>query len=231
MVEPTRLESRSALVVDHFMPEDNHHPLLGFYVFQSRRKYFGILFGVAFLSALFAFLLTSTLVSARSVNVTFTPSTSTNKVTTPPVTVKSNSSGQVALSENQLRNEVRKVGGAIFWAGSETGAKYTYNHRTGQDYIRYLTNGNGLSDTTQNYRVIATYQDPNAYATILTASKLASGVGINNADGSLIYYAKATPTHVYMAFKGFNYQVEIFDPRPGQSLKLATTPGAILKVI
>lgn len=224
---------KTTLVVDHFLPEDNHHPLLGFYVHQSRRKYFTILFAVAAVSALLSFALTWAVVSSRPVKVTFAlPTQSNAPVATPSPTVNANSSGQSALTEDQLRAEVRKVGGSIFWAGALPGAKYTFNHiSAGQDFIRYLPNGQGLSDTTQNYRVIATYKEATAYATIVAASKLKTGVSLTNPDGSVVYYAKATPTHVYMAFKNFPYQIEIFDPAPGASLKLATTPGAIASLL
>lgn len=224
-------ERETTLVVDQFLPEDNHHPLLGYYVHQSRRKYFTILFAVAALSALLSFALTWAIISSRPVSVTFAlPSPSSSATPTPAA--NANSSGQSALTEDQLRAEVRKVGGTIFWAGSMSGAKYTFNHlAAGQDYIRYLPNGQGLADTTQNYRVIATYKEATAYDTIVAAAKLKTGVSLTNPDGSVVYYAKATPNHVYMAFKGFPYQIEIFDPTPGASLKLATTPGAIASLL
>lgn len=220
------------LVIDELLPENNRHPLLGFYVHQSRRKYFTILFGVAALSALLSFALTWAMTSSRPVTVTLALPTNTNAVATPTTATTAAASGQVGLTEAQLRAEARKVGGSIFWAGAMSGAKYTFNHLApGQDFIRYLPNGQGLADTAQNYRVIATYKDATAYATFLEAAKLKTGVTTTNPDGSIVYYAKATPTHVYMAFKGLDYQIEIFDPTPGASLKLATTPGAIANIL
>jgi hypothetical protein len=226
-------DGKTTLVVDQFLPEDNHHPLLGYYVHQSRRKYFTVLFAVAAFSALLSFALTWAIISSRPVRVTFAlPNQSNGVVATPTPTANLNSSGQAALTEDQLKAEVRKVGGSIFWAGSLSGAKYTFNHiAAGQDFIRYLPNGQGLSDTTQNYRVIATYKEATAYATLVAAAKLNTGVSLTNPDGSVVYYAKATPTHVYMAFKNLPYQIEIFDPVPGASLKLATTPGAIASLL
>jgi hypothetical protein len=136
--------------------------------------------------------------------------------------------GQVALTESQLRATVKTIGGSIYWAGSLKNAKYTLNHiSAGQDFVRYLPNGKGLNDVTQNYRVIATYKDPNAYETVVAASKLTAGVTKTNPDGSFIFYAKDTPTHVYLVYKNVPYQIEIFDPIPGESLKMATTPGII----
>ncbi|MBI3430487.1 MAG: hypothetical protein HY050_10675 [Actinobacteria bacterium] len=227
-------DDKATLVVDQFLPEDNHHPLLGYYVHQSRRKYFTILFTVAAFSALLSFALTWAIVASRPVKVTFALPNQTNSTPSaaPSPTANLNSSGRAALTEEQLRAEVKKVGGSIFWAGALPGAKYTFNHITnGQDFIRYLPNGQGLSDTAQNYRVIATYKDATAYATIVAAAKLKTGVSLTNPDGSVVYYATATPTHVYLAFKNFPYQIEIFDPTPGASLKLATSPGAIASLL
>lgn len=153
-----------------------------------------------------------------------TPTTSVAPVN--PIT-----SGQVALTESELISAVKTVGGSIYWLGSATGAKYTFNNvAENQKFIRYLPGGNGLADTAQNYRIVATYKDATAYETMQKASKLTTGVSATNPDGSIVYYLKASPLHVYIAFKNFPYQIEIFDPIPGASLKLATTPG-ILKTI
>lgn len=150
-----------------------------------------------------------------------------NKVTTKVAATASNT-GQVALTETQLRAAVRNIGSSIYWAGTLQNAKYTYNHiGTGQDFVRYLPNGKGLNDVTQNYRVIATYQDPNAFDTVVAASKLTPGVTKTNPDGSFLFYATASPSHVYLVYKNLPYQIEIFDPIPGESLKMATTPGII----
>lgn len=218
--------------VDHWTHDDVHHEDLGFYVHHTRRRYFTILASVAVVSALLSFAITWAIASSRPVKVTFSLPPTQSTTSSPTPTVNSNSTGQTALTADQLRAEVKNVGGSIFWAGAQAGALYTFNHITsGQDYIRYLPNGQGLSDKTQNYRVIATYKEATAYATILAAGKKKTGVGLINPDGSVIYYANATPTHVYMAFKNLPYQIEIFDPVPGASLKLATTPGAIASVL
>ncbi len=222
------------LVVDQFLPENKNHPLLGFYVHQSRRKYFTILFGVAALGASLSFALTWAIVSSKPVEVTFALPSATNAAPSPSPSVNANSSGQAALTEAQLKVEVNKIGGSIFWTGPMLGAKYTFtNHAAGQNFIRYLPNGQGLTDIAQNYRVIATYKEVGAYATLLAASKVKTGLSVSliNPDGSIVYYAKATPTHVYLAFKGIDYQIEIHDPRPGAALKLATTPGTITSLI
>ena len=140
-------------------------------------------------------------------------------------------SGQVALTESELISAVKTAGGSVYWIGPSAGAKYTFNRVSeDQNFIRYLPGGTGLADTAENYRIIATYEDSTAYETMQKAAKLESGVSTTNPDGSIVFYQKASPLHVYLAFKNLGYQIEIFDPTPGEALKLATTPG-ILKTI
>ena len=197
--------------------------------------------GVALVTAIVTFSITWAIAASRPVSLTLaapiesaTPKVfaSASSGTQTNVVASSTNTGQVALTEDQLKAEIKAAGGGIFWAGTETNASYTFNHiKAGQDFVRYLPNGQGLSDTTQNFRVIATYRDSNAFATVVAASKISGGPTLTNPDGSFVYYAKETPLHVYIVFKGLPYQIEIFDPKPGASLKLATTPGFIKTVI
>jgi len=141
------------------------------------------------------------------------------------------SSGQVALTESQLISAVKTSGTSVYWIGSAAGAKYAFNNLAeDQNFIRYLPGGNGVSDTEEKYRIIGTYKDVTAYETMKKAAQSSTGVSSTNPDGSIVYYDKATPLHVYLAFKNLPFQVEIFDPTPGVALKLAKTPG-ILKTI
>ena len=199
----------------------------------TRRVSWPALVGVAIVSSVLTFAATWALTSSRAVSVTFVnPKTSTPVTTTAAptnaVTVNPATSGQVALTEAELRAAVKTLGGTVYWSGSRSGDLYTFNHlASGQNFVRYLPNGKGLTDVAQNYRVVATYQVANAFETMQTAGKLATGVSVTNPDGSLVYYAKGTPLHVYLAYKGLPIQVEIFDPTLGVALKLATTPGLI----
>ncbi len=217
----------STLIVDDFVPKNNYHPILGFYVHQSRRKYFTILFSMVILAALLFSALTFAIVSARQTEVTGAI-TSTTIVEQEPA-ISNNCLGEVALTEAELRGEVRQVDDLIFWSGPMAGAKYACIRQEPSDsLIRYLPNGRGLEDSVFNYRIIATYRTTTAYDAIVAAGESKSTVIIFNSDGSIVYYERPRPKNVFIVFKGLNYQIEIFDPRPGASLKLATTPGAIV---
>lgn len=202
---------------------------------SGRNRLWGFV-GVALASSLLTFAVTWALTSSRAVSVTFVNPKASSQASaaaspTSSASVNPVSSGQVRLSEAGLRSAVKASGGTIYWAGAMPGAMYTFNHlSSGQNFVRYLPNGQGLADVQQNYRVIATYQDAKAFATMQEAGKLATGVSTTNPDGSLVYYSKATPTHVYLAYKNLPFQIEIFDPAPGASLKLATTPGLIATI-
>ena len=201
---------------------------------QNKRKLQFLKYaGVAIFSSLLTFSVAlASFSGSRTVSLSLVqPGEGSLSPTPLATTVNPISSGQVALSESELISAVKAVGGSIYWLGSAAGAKYTFNNvADDQNFIRYLPGGNGLTDTEQKYRIIATYKDAAAYETMRTAAKSDAGVSSTNPDGSIVYYLKASPLHVYLAFKDLAFQIEIFDPTPGTALKLATTPG-ILKTI
>lgn len=203
---------------------------------ESRRNSLLKMAGVAIVFSILTFAVTWAVTASRPVHLVLDSGTAglvtASATPTSTVAVNPGTSGQSALTETELRSAVKTVGGSVYWVGSVSGALYTFNHSVaGQNFVRYLPSGKGLADVQQRYRVIATYPDAKAYQTMKEAGKLPTGVGITNPDGSLIYYAKATPTHVYLAYKNLAFQIEIFDPTPGVALKLATTPGLIKKIV
>jgi hypothetical protein len=139
--------------------------------------------------------------------------------------------GQVALSEQELRDVVNARHLTVYWAGPMTGAKYSLIsvEAAGQSFLRYLPNGIGLADKSSSFRVIATYQKSKA----LTATRLigtkAGNFGFMTADGNAAYFATSKPTNVIVGLKAVNYQVEIYDPDSKLALGLATQ-GQIQKM-
>lgn len=136
--------------------------------------------------------------------------------------------GKVALTESELIAAVKKIGVTAYWAGPVKGAKYTLSVPSdGQAYIRYLPNGEGLTDTNPNYVVIATYATTNAFEATQSAGNQTNGITFVNTDGAAVYYNKSTATNVYLAYPGKNFQIEIFDPIAKTSLEIASKSGAI----
>jgi len=202
-------------------------------VAQNRRKLQFLKYaGVAIFFSLLTFSVTLAAFSgSRSVSLSLVQPGGASPSPVATATADPITSGQVALTESELTSAVKTAGGSVYWIGPSAGAKYTFNRVSeDQNFIRYLPGGTGLADTAENYRIIATYTDPTAYDTMTKAAESTTGVSTTNPDGSIVYYLKASPLHVYIAFKNLGYQIEIFDPTPGEALKLATTPG-ILKTI
>lgn len=135
-------------------------------------------------------------------------------------------SGGVALTEPELRDVVKQLKRTVFWVGPLKNARYTINALTdGQTYIRYLPNGDGVSDTKPNYRTVGTYQAADAYAATLAAGNEANGVSYTTTDGRVIHYNKSSEGNVYIAYKGKPFQIEIFDPKNGTALDIANANG------
>lgn len=136
--------------------------------------------------------------------------------------------GKVALSAEELRDVVAAKKLTVYWAGPQTGAKYTLIATTpGIAYVRYLPGGVGLDDTKTLFRAIGTYVQKNAFDVSLTAGKADGNVGFTNSDGNAVFYSKARPSNVYIGIKGKDIQVEVFDPVVDQALGLVLVRGQI----
>ena len=123
---------------------------------------------------------------------------------------------------------VKQLGVDVYWAGPVDGAKYTLSSPAeGQVYVRYLPNGDGLTDTKPNYVVIATYTTTNAFSATQAAGNQSNGVTFVNTEGAAVFYNKDTPTNVYVAYPNLNFQVEIFNPIAATALEIASTNGAL----
>lgn len=103
-------------------------------------------------------------------------------------------------------------GQPVYWAGARPGAVYEVTETAaGQVYIRYLRSGAQLGSSQPNFLTVATYPRPDAYADIEAAAKRPGAVTIE-LPGALAVYDEATPTSVYLAYRGSTEQVEVYSP-------------------
>lgn len=82
-------------------------------------------------------------------------------------------------------------------------------------------------DTEPKFRVIATYNEANAYESTQQAGNQAEGVSLANTDGSIVYFSKNAPNNVYLAYPSIDYQIEIYDPDAKTAVTLATTSNQV----
>lgn len=179
------------------------------------------------------------LINLFGINVDFTNSISSNNQSGTQGSTNSdqlypsnNQSGQVVLTEAELRAEVAKISVPVYWVGPLSGAKYTLeNQLNARVFVRYLPDGVLPPTGEATKRVIGTYKVANAFDTTKSASaSVANSVGVTGANGEAIFYVQSNAKNVYVAFPGVDAQIEIYDPEPGASLKLATQKG-LLQVI
>jgi hypothetical protein len=138
------------------------------------------------------------------------------------------SAGKVSLTEKELISAVKQLGVDVYWAGPVEGAKYTISTPAeGQVYVRYLPNGEGLTDTKANYVVIATYATSDAFTATQAAGNQTNGVTFINTQGAAVFYSKDTPTNVYVAYPNIDIQVEVFSPIAQTALDIASKQGAL----
>jgi hypothetical protein len=140
--------------------------------------------------------------------------------------------GKVPLTEKELISAVKQLGVDVYWAGPVEGAKYTLSAPAeGQVYVRYLPNGEGLTDTKPNYVVIATYATPDAFTATQAAGNQTNGVTFISSQGAAVFYSKDAPTNVYVAYPNIDIQIEVFSPIAQTALDIASKQGALRLVM
>ena len=135
--------------------------------------------------------------------------------------------GPAALSESELEDLSTTLQQPIYWAGTKDGYTYEVTRTTdGRVYVRYLPPGTEVGDSGANHLIVVTYPFAKAYRAVRA---VAGGNGIKLPGGGLALVDKGHPKSVHLAFRGVNYQVEVYDPVPSTSLSVAAS-GDVLPV-
>ncbi|MCX6429685.1 MAG: hypothetical protein NTX12_01705 [Actinobacteria bacterium] len=139
--------------------------------------------------------------------------------------------GGKSVDEAELRRVVSEKKLTVYWVGPEKGFRYVLNAAvTSSISLRYIPEGSSLGDNKVAYREIGTFVSANAFKVTQQAATLENGVGFVNVDGNAVYYDSRDAKNVYIGLKDADIQVEIFDPRPDQSLAEALMQGRVQKI-
>ena len=139
--------------------------------------------------------------------------------------------GGKAVDVQELRDVVLANHLNVYWVGPEKGSKYVLNAAVRTSIsLRYIPANKSPKDAQISYREVGTFVSANAFVVTQKAGSLANGVGFVNVDGNAVYYDSRDPKNVYLGIKGEDIQVEIFDPRPDQSLAAAIMRGQLQKI-
>ena len=130
----------------------------------------------------------------------------------------------VRATVQSLRALASTVGHPIYWAGPRGGVKYELTQTTdGRIYIRYLPRNVAIGDRRGAYLIVATYPVENAFRAVQTAARESGAHKITLSSGALAVYNDSSPSNVYFALPGSNYQIEVYDPKTGAARSLVTS--------
>ena len=111
------------------------------------------------------------------------------------------------------------MGHPIFWLGPHTGMTYELAQTSsGTIFVRYLPAGVEVG-AKEPYLSVATYPFPGAYAAIQSRDSGAEHQDDQAPERWNRRDSKGVSTNVHAAYPGVDYQVEIFDPTPGNAAK------------
>lgn len=131
-------------------------------------------------------------------------------------TITTNASA-TSVSASGLKTIADALGQPIYWAGAQSGQTYELTQSPdGRIYVRYLPNGVAVGTRTP-FLTIATYPVTDAYAATQTASSQSGTVKMNVGPNAIAFYDSSRPTNVYQAFKGSNFQIEVYSPSAKQA--------------
>ncbi len=146
-----------------------------------------------------------------------------------PASLPQATNGPVGASLDRLRDLADTVGHPVYWAGERPGRyELTVDH-DGKIFIRYLAHGVPIGSGQANYLTIGTYPYSDAFGTLQAAGQQPGAITDRTPDGGIVVGTRADPNSAYIAFRGGDYQIEVYDPKAGRAFELAIT-GAISRL-
>jgi hypothetical protein len=127
-----------------------------------------------------------------------------------------------AVSAPELAALQARVRHPVYWAGPKRGFTYELTRtRGGQIYVRYLPGGVPIGANQPKYLTIGTYPLKNALASVRAIAKRLRVAPMKLKGRGIAVLDTEHPTSVYLAFRGSDYEIEVYDPSPARALRLA----------
>ncbi len=123
---------------------------------------------------------------------------------------------------------MKGVGYPVYWAGPRLGVGYEVSRHPGRTFVRYLPKGEE-AETKKPFLTVGSYEDKNALAGIRESGQKQGAILVKIGGGGTAYAESINATSAYMAFPGVSTQIEVFDPKAGEALRLIRS-GAIVPV-
>lgn len=140
----------------------------------------------------------------------------------------SNSNSATVVPESGLLEALKGAGYPVYWAGPRLGVEYEVSRQEDRAFVRYLPEGEE-PESERKFLTVGSYKDSKALAGIRESGQKPGAILVHIDGGGTAYAEGVDATSAYMAFPGVNTQVEVFDPKPGEALRLIRS-GAIVPV-
>jgi hypothetical protein len=115
----------------------------------------------------------------------------------------------------------------VYWAGPRPATHYEVSREPGQVYIKYLPAGTEPGGN-RSLLTVGSYEDIGAVASLRKLGE-EPGAIFRPAGGGFIYAEEPHANDLYLAFPGVGTQIEVYDPTPGEALRLIRS-GKIVPV-
>jgi hypothetical protein len=126
----------------------------------------------------------------------------------------------VLLSESGLEALANRVGHPTYWVGPQPRVTYELTSAPdGRIFLRYLPAGS-KAGAEGAYLSVGTYPFAGAFAATVRAGGQKGFARVKVAAGVAAVYTRGRPTNVFVAFRGADYQIELFDAKPGRARRL-----------
>jgi hypothetical protein len=126
-----------------------------------------------------------------------------------------------------LRGLELRLGHEVYWAGERPPARLELKEEAeGSVYLRYLPPGVEAGDPEQRYLTIGTYPVADAVGALRRAGAKSGERLQRLSDGGFVLPNAESAGSAYLAYSHTDLQIEVYDPTPGESLRLIRS-GAI----
>jgi len=134
------------------------------------------------------------------------------------------------VSADYLRETAAGGTAPIYWAGERDGTELELS-RPDKDrtYVRYLTGDAEAGDKRADFLTVSTYAQSNAVASLRRQSRRSAGTIAHAPGNATVYFNRANPGSVYLAYPGTPIEVEVFDPSFKRALRLVES-GQVIAV-
>lgn len=147
---------------------------------------------------------------------------------TTPTEATTGSESVTVVPESGLLKAMKGVGYPVYWAGPRLGVEYEVSRQEDRVFVRYLPKGEE-PESERKFLTVGSYRDSKALAGIRESGQKQGAILVQIKGGGTAYAEGTEATSAYMAFPGVDTQVEVFDPKAGEALRLIRS-GAIVPV-